>query len=498
MAGIGVTLNRIFEKNTLGTKLYGMAYSTAITIAPMFLIIGNIILMGYVLGISNADYTSRELFSCTVLYIFMFSFLVASPLNSVLSRYISDIIYDEKYDDIIPGFYIGLMLNLIVAAVVGVPFCCYEYYVGQVELYYVCTGFAGFMALTLVFYSMIFLSACKDYTKIALYYLYGTVFSFVLSLVFVKILNMDTCYSMLLALIIGFFLTAALEFGKTRSYFKRNSGNYTKVFAYFKNYWELIFTNFLYTLGLYVHNFVFWTTDMRMVVANTFVCAQPYDLATCLAMFTNISATIIFISRIEMHFHKRYKAYSEAVIGGRGSDIRLAKNRMFSQIDGEIMNLVRIQFIISVIIFLACIILLPQLGFSGLTLRIYPCLAAGYFILFLTYAQILFLFYFNDLTGSLITATVFCLGTLCGAIVATNLTDIWYGLGVVVGSFLAFTVSYFRLRWVERSLDTHIFCRGSLLRQGKGKKPPTKIYDVYVELENQPEDAAGLKHPSKA
>ncbi len=62
-----------------------------------------------------------------------------------------------------------------------------------------------------------------------------------------------------------------------------------------------------------------------MTVAHTFVYAPAYDMATCLAMFTNLSSTIIFISRVEMHFHERYKAYSEAVIGGRWEDINNAK-----------------------------------------------------------------------------------------------------------------------------------------------------------------------------
>ena len=48
-------------------------------------------------------------------------------------------------------------------------------------------------------------------------------------------------------------------------------------------------------------------------------------MATCLAMFTNISASVIFISRVEMHFHGRYKAYSEAAPGGRGCDIEITK-----------------------------------------------------------------------------------------------------------------------------------------------------------------------------
>ena len=79
-----------------------------------------------------------------------------------------------------------------------------------------------------------------------------------------------------------------------------------------ENTGKLIFSNFLYILGLYIHNFVFWITDMRMELVKSFVCNQPYDMASCLAMFTNLSASIIFIARVEMRFHEKYKLYSEA------------------------------------------------------------------------------------------------------------------------------------------------------------------------------------------
>ncbi len=485
MAGIGIKLNRIFEKNTILTDLYGFSYCTVVTVAPMFVIIGNIILMGEVLNVSKIGYAPRELFACTVLYIFIFSLLSASPFNAVLSRYLSDIIYEERYGDIMPCYYIGLLLNLAFSCLIGIPFCIREYFVGEVPLYYVFTGFCGYISLVLVFYSMLYLSICKDYKKISLYFFIGMLASFLLALLFVYVFRMEVTYSMLLSLAIGFFLTASLEFAKIKSYFKENSNQYRKVLKYFVKYWELVLTNFFYTLGLYIHNFVFWTTDMRMVVVKCFVCAQPYDMATCLAMFTNISATIIFISRVEMHFHDRYKSYSEAVIGGRGSDIRISKERMFSQMTNEIMNMVRIQFIITVVIFLLCVIFLPQYGFSGLTMRIYPCLAAGYFVLFIMYAEILFLYYFNDLKGAMMTSLVFCLTTCLISILATHLPDIWYGIGVLVGSLTGWTAAYLRLRWVSKHLDTHIFCRGSLLKKGVGDKPPSKVYDVYEELEKQ-------------
>ena len=180
-----------------------------------------------------------------------------------------------------------------------------------------------------------------------------------------------------------------------------------------------------------------------------------------------------------MYFHDRYKAYSEAVIGGRGADIDITKKRMFRTLSEELMSLARIQFIITLVIFLLCMIFLPQLGFGGMTMRIYPCLASGYFILFLMYAEIIFMYYFNDMKGCVLTGLVFCLITLVGSIISSHFTEIWYGAGLVVGSFAGWTVAYGRLRWMEKHLDVHIFCNGHLLKKKKGDCPSPKVFDRY-------------------
>ncbi len=82
-----------------------------------------------------------------------------------------------------------------------------------------------------------------------------------------------------------------------------------------RGYLEQLF----YMLGLYIRNFEFWTTPMRIVEAKSFVYAPEHDLTICLAKFTNLSATTAIISRTEMHFYDCCKMYSEAVIGGRRS-----------------------------------------------------------------------------------------------------------------------------------------------------------------------------------
>ena len=416
-----------------------------------------------------------------ILYIFIFALLTASPFNSVLSKYVSDVIYEERYEDIRPCYYLGLLMNILLSCLLGIPFCLWEHFVGKVDVFYVFIGYCGYISLVLVFYSMIYLSIAKDYEKISLFFFLGMLEAFLLSLFLRYIMHWGIRESMLFALMTGFFLIAFLESAVVKRYFINNSNRYRSVLRYFRKYWKLVVSNFFYNLGLYIHNFVFWTTEMKLVLVKSFVCNQPYDMATCLAMFTNLSATVIFITRVEMHFHDKYKRYSEAVIGGKGADIDTAKKEMFRQLSAELVNLVRIQFIITTVIYLACVVLLPRAGISSLTLRIYSCLTAGYFMLFLMYSEIIFLYYFNDLTGAAITSLSFCLVTFAGSIFSTHLPELWYGMGVVLGAFTGWTVAYIRLRYMERHLDAHIFCKGSILKPGMGTRPPGKVYDVSAQ-----------------
>ncbi len=477
MAGIGVKLNHIFQKNSIVANLVGFTYSTVVTVAPMCVVILNILLMGWKLGFNKVDYINRELFSCTVLYMFIFSLITTSPFNSVLSKYMSDVIYEERYQDILPCYYVGLVMNLTVSCLLGIPFCLWEHFVGGVDIFYVFTGFCGYISLTLAYYSMIYMSICKDYEKISLFFMLGMVEAFILSMILRYLCRWSITESMLFALMTGIFLIAVLEFSFVKRYFRRNSNQYKKVLGYFVKYWQLVVTNFLYIAGMYIHNFVFWNTDMKMVVVNTFVCNQPYDMASCLAMFTNISATIIFVAHIEMHFHEKYKAYSESVIGAKKADIENDKRQMFRQMGSSLMSLARIQFIITVVVYLLCLIVLPIFGFSGMVMSIYPCLAAGYFILFMMYSAILFLYYFNDMAGMVWATLSFFAVTFAGSVYATRLDEIWYGLGVVLGSFVGWTVTYMRLRWIEKNIDRHTFCNGNLLKRGKGEQPSGKVYD---------------------
>lgn len=475
MAGIGVKLDKIYEKNTLITTLSGMSYSTVVTIAPMVIVIGAIFAMMKLLQFDKLEYSERELFSCTVLYIFVFALIATSVLNAVVSRYIADKIFEDEYGAIMPCFYFCLVLTLIIGLVPAFVFFAHEYVVGKVDPVFILFSFIGYVALIFVFHAMQFLNICKEYEKITLFYLIGMVLG-VVSALLINMMIHHVIYSMLLGVDIALILVCVLEYAQLIKFFPVNDHQYTKVCGHFKTYWSLIISNTLYILGLYAHNFVYWTSEMRVVVRESFVCAEPYDMATFLALITNISASVIFITAVERRFSGKYRIYVEKLIGGRLDDIETAKNRMFRQIGVELLGLVRIQFIISVALFLIFIVVLPQIGISGFIMQMYPCLAAGYFIMFVMYGGMVFLYYYNDLFGAILTSAAFLGTELIVTFIVRNFTNVWYGLGVVLGATVGFAICYFRLRWVERNIDKHIFCEGNIKPYGKGPKPESRVY----------------------
>ena len=488
MAGIGFELKKIYRKESISRGMLGVVYSSLVTIGPMMLVIVAILLLYFFLGMTKVPYADRELLSSTILYTFIFSVILTSPFNVIFSRYLADKFYTEEYSNILASYYMGNSICCIIATLLFLPVGWSLRVRGEIDLPFIIAAYIQWISLVILFFAVIYLHATKDYKIIALFFVIGMAVSFLVSFAFYKVAGQDAIHSIIYGLSLGFFLIAVCDFSYIKRYFKSVSNEYGECMHYLWSFKRLLGANFLYILGLYVHNFVFWTTDLHMVVAKSFVCVTSYDMATCIAMFTNISSSVIFIARVEMHFHERYKAYSEAVIGGRGMDIELTQKRMFRQLAEELMNLTRIQFIISLVLFFICIIFLPQFGFGGLIMRIYPCLAAGYFIMFLLYAEIIFLYYFNDLTGSVLTSIAFCGCTALGSMIAVNLPDIWYGTGLVVGAFLGFTVAYLRLQWLEKHMDVHVFCNGNLLKRKNEKCPPFKVYDRREAEERKEEN----------
>ncbi len=485
MAGIGIQLNKIFDKGTLSTSMYGIGFSIIYTIAPIFLVIGSLLIMYVILGFETVGYLERSLFSSSILYMFIFSMITSSPFNTVLSKFQSDRIYEKKYEDIKPSIYMGIVTNLTFSSIIAIPFCIYAITASNIPVYYMFTAFMGYLSCSLTFCCMSYNNTFKQFKKIFYFYITSMGMAILLAMFFRFIIGFTIIYSILLALTIGFLMIAIMAAANVLRFFPKNSRKYKDIIYYYKSYWKVMLSNFLYTIGLFAHNFVYWGHPTNLVIYNTFVSNQAYDMASFLAMFTNISASVFLISKMEMSFDGKYKDYMEAVIGGKLDTIKKTKKRMFAELSSQVLSLINLQFVLSIIIYFLAIIILPMIGFSGLITEIYPQLSVGYFVLSLMYALLLFLYYFNDLNGTLINGLIFSLVSIFATLLTSRLSPKWYGLGFTIAGFLALTFSYIRLRWIEKNLDIHVFCKGNIIEQVREEMPKAIVYKKTMTANNE-------------
>lgn len=475
MAGIGYELKKIFKEESILRLTSGVAYSAVVVVGPTIVVIGTIVALYTILGFTSISYYERELLSSTILYAFIFSLLLTTPFNGVMSRYIADKIYEEKYEDILPSFYTGVFLTVFLGAIIGLPFIYRLIFIGNVDVYFASSSYLLFIGLIITLYSMTYLSATKDYKMIALFYAVGMLSALLLSILF-NSLGLIAIKAILYGMTIGFLMIALLEFSYMKKYFTLNSEDYTDSLRYFKEHKHIWMSHLFYVLGLYVHNFVFWSHPSNLIIAKSYVSMQSYDMASFLAMFTNISTLILFTVMAETQFHTKYQQYNEAVIGKTWEEIEMHKDFMFKLLVKQLSYILSIQFIITGVLFIIAMYVFPRIGLSGSILLIYPSLVGAFLVIFLMYSNMIFMAYFDDNKGANITSIVFFIAVLLGSLVSLNFSVEYYGMGAFIGAFIGWSFSFFRLKHIEKNFDEHIFCRVEIIQKKKGAAPSNVVY----------------------
>lgn len=476
MAGIGFELKKIYRKEGISYSLMGALYSSAVTVGPTIVVILTILFLYTVLDMTRISVADRELLSSTILYIFIFAVSLDAPFNSVFSRYISDKFYTEEGDDILPSYYMGLMVVSVLSMFMAVPVILSMYFRGHVDIPFLMGAYVLWASAVILFFSITYLQGTKDYKIVAASFFIAMILGGLTTLGLYRFTYWDQIHCILYGLALGFFVIAFCEFAYIRYYFKTDSGNYGECLKYIGRYRRIFFTNLFYISGLYVHNFVIWTTPSHLIVAKTLVSHQAYDMATCLAMFTNISTTVIFTVVAETEFHETYQKYMEAVIGGTYRVIQKNKRIMFHTLSIQLGQVFSMQVAISCIIYLFVHIFGLSLGFSSMTMAIYPELVVAYLGVFIMYCLIVYLYYFEDTLGSMITAILFFLGTFGGTLISKDFPVIFWGSGLMLGMVISLSFAFFRLRSLERSFEGHIFCRYKIIETMKSSNKGRVIY----------------------
>jgi uncharacterized membrane protein len=456
MAGIGFELRKLFKSKGFIPSIRAFIFSSLVTVGPTLLCIIMLTLLQQFLFYSGTPFNERELFMASTVYSFVFSLILTSGFSMIISRYVSDKLYKNEYEDIIPSLYGVMTVCMLLGGMIGGLF----YYIVPLNLYYKLAAYILFMELIMLWIQSVYLSVLRDYKRLLKGFLFGVGTGVALSYLFIFILKIRTAASVLFAIDIGFLIILVLFMHSISSFFnKNNSNNYFGFLTYLDKYPSLFVLNFLYTLGMYIHNFIFWMSSIGITAGKTYLFSPHYDVPAFWAFMSILPAIVIFVVSIETSFYEKYKVYYSLVShGGTMQDITWSKNEMLEVLSKGIKYIMEIQLFFTFVFIVLGMNFLPRIGLTGASVDIYNILIVGNYAYVIMFIILIILLHFDDRKGALLAAGMFLFCNGLFTTITVFLGEDFYGLGFLVAAFVTLLTALTRLSMFLKNIDYYTYC----------------------------------------
>lgn len=463
MAGIGFELRKMYHRDGILSKVKAFSFTAFISVGPLISCMLMIFAMHYLLDHSSVTYAEKELILASLVYAFIFSYIIANTFSLFISRFISDQLYTKQFGQILPSYYLYNNCCIGLGAFVGAIFILLHLDAWQTIL----PTYILFQELILIWISTVYLSAVRHYKTVVFSYLVGITVTLLSIYSCTRHFNMTEASQLLYCFAFGFFFTAFLLAFIIRRYF--HIGNYQLSFRELfmrQSYTSLIGIGVLTASGLYMHQFIYWLSDYGYAVFDIYRVSDFYDLPVFYAFATIIPSMVTFIISAETSFYPKYRHYFDAIMD-KGSIIQI--NRARDEMDRVLMQqltlLMGIQLIISVLAIAFGIQWLPRYGLTSIQVQTFNILVLGYFLYMMFIIITLFLLYFDDKKGVLLLALFFFISVITLTLLMIPYNN--HGLSFFVASLVTFIAAYYRLRHMVKHIHYYTFCRQPVIHKAK-------------------------------
>lgn len=464
MAGIGFELKKLFKNKGFLNNIRALVYTSVVTVGPQLLCITMVTALEIIVSMLNIAYTEKEIFLASTLYAFVFSQILTSGFSMLVTRYISDKLYSKEYNKILPSLYGIIAICLILGSITGIIFFAGKTIRFSIKL----STYVLFMELIIMWLETVYLSALKDYLKIVESYLLGMITASTSVVILLYFKRFSSSEALLLSLDIGIFFIITFLVGNIQSFFRTSDKKYFEFIKYIDKYSSLFFISFFYTLGMYVHNFIYWGSPLGRIVANTYIFAPAYDVPTFYAMLTILPASIMFVISVETAFYDRYKDYySQITMGGNLKDIIQAKKSMLTILWQEIFHLMEVQLFFTIFFVILGYCFLPYIGMTQASIDIFVILT---FAAYCTVSMLIILLielYFENRKEALIIAAAFLFTNILFTLISLILGENYYGLGFLAAALISLAVGLIDLKKFLDDIDYITFCSQPIIYKEK-------------------------------
>jgi len=388
MAGIGFELRKLLRRENYSGLLQAYAYAGIISSGPWVLSIIGILAIGLLSSATAGSSIAISRFQVSVTYLIAASLVITGVVQLGFTRFIADRLYEKKDALVMPNFN-GLMLVVIaVSGSIGIAVLLI-FFRGQPNLYRVLM-LSGFVIMCCIWVATIFLSGMKQYKEIVRLFAIGYAITVVSALI-LRPLGLE---GLLLGFVIGHFV---LLTGMITLTLRNHPSDQFVSFDFLRKgamYPTLVWTGLFFNAGIWADKLLFWFDPVTgQDVIGPLRASLIYDVPVYLAYLAIIPGMAVFLVRIETDFVEYYEKFYDAVRGGGSLDhIEQMRDEMVFTIRQGIYEIIKIQTIAVLLVFVAGPSLLDWLGISALYLPLLyvDVVAAGLQVVLLGILNIFF------------------------------------------------------------------------------------------------------------
>ncbi|HIZ47504.1 MAG TPA: exopolysaccharide Pel transporter PelG [Candidatus Gemmiger excrementavium] len=462
MAGVGFALKKVFRggDSVLGA-LRGYSLTAVVTEGPMVLMIVLLLTLRALMARDGAVYRTREEFLFLMTYVMIFSLILSNTVLLFVNRFISDCIYQERLQDVLPAFF-GVVFFLLAA---GAPAALLYLLTLPVDWAVRGAVLTLFCVLLILWIQIAFLSAIKRYEYVLLGFVAGVAGALGLAALLLG-LGVAPLPGALWGAALGFTLMLFLYMAQLLAHYPPGRWDLLVFFPALERYRVLVATGLCLALGLYTHNFVFWASAYRDKIYPTGVFCTRYDVPCFFATLTILPMLVQFVVGLETRFEVKNRAYFDAVLyGGRLEEIRAAKQELCTVLYTELAHMMEVQLIVTVAAVTFVGNFLQTVGLDERMAGTYRLLCCGYCLYGFVKCGTVILLYFDDRRGALRASALF-LGLSTALSLATLPLDSgWWGIGFLLAGAATALYLMLRIRRYLNELEYHVFCEQPLFAQ---------------------------------
>jgi uncharacterized membrane protein len=446
MAGIGFELRKMLRGDSFLSDVSAYLYAAMVSSGPWLMSVLCLAVLG-IYSYSGFSEQDQDIFRSTIVYVYAFTLIYVGYIQLVVTRYLADRFYmgDEKIT--LTAFFTGSVIVLVAGGLLGTAGIMFF----ELTLIYKIISIVLFLIVAMIWLTMIFLSAIKDFRSIVQAFALGTSCSVGGAFLLYPFAGLE-------GYLLGYTLGQAVIFfwllARLLAEFPTGRVWDSKMFSYFGKYWELALIGVFFNLAIWIDKIMFWFAPDSREVVPFLRTNDIYEGPIFFAYLTIVPTLALFLVKIETKFYEHYHDYFAKIISKQSlSSILQEKELMVSMLNECLREILIVQGSLTMI----CIFLAPEfvdlVGLAPLQQPLLQIALVGAFMQVMLSVAVIILSYFDRRKDVLAVTLVFLLSNCGLSWLSMQLGFTFYGYGYCYSCFISLMFAYYLVSKCVRNLE---------------------------------------------